>query len=228
MSSTTGNTIENDNYQTPINAVNALLKKITLRPTDIFLEPCRGDERRIYNRIDLPEDQKLWAEISEGVDYLKTPFKKVDVIITNIPFSLSEEFILKMKSEIKPDGTLIFLQRVNFLGSKKRVTFWNKIGFPQKCPILIPRPKFTKKGTDSCEYCWYIYDFGGRTSEIPPSFSHIISEKTVQTAQKIKELPNSKSNDNSSEVISLGGVYTNGSILDIAQYDELYSELIDF
>ncbi|WP_455688281.1 EscU/YscU/HrcU family type III secretion system export apparatus switch protein, partial [Escherichia coli] len=81
---------------------------------------------------------------------------KADVIITNPPFSLTEEFMRKSLSELAPDGTLIYLQRVNFLGSKRRVPFWAEIGFPNKTPILVPRPRFVGGGSDSCEYCWFI------------------------------------------------------------------------
>lgn len=187
MSSTTGNTIEHDDYQTPQNAIDALLKLVELREDDDFLEPCRGTESRIFNAVNLPKEQKYWCEIQENRDYLTTDFgKKFDVIITNPPFSLSEEFIRKMRSELAEDGTLIFLQRVNFLGSKKRIPFWNEIGFPEKAPILIPRPKFTKNGTDSCEYCWYIFDSGHRTNKIPNAFSHIQAE-TPKIQSKIKK-----------------------------------------
>lgn len=184
MSSTHGNTIENDNYETPVECVDALLKLVDFRPNDEFLEPCKGENENIYSRVNLPEAQKQWAEITQGVDYLNTSFTKKDVIITNPPFSLSEPFIEKMLSELKEDGTLIFLQRVNFLGSVKRVPFWSKVGFPEKAPILVPRPRFVGGGSDSCEYCWFIYDRGNRTSKIPNSFSHIVAEQKPRKPKK--------------------------------------------
>lgn len=58
MSSTNGNKIDKDNYPTPINAVDALTKTLHLKPNDTFLEPCRGVGRHIYDRIELPEEQK--------------------------------------------------------------------------------------------------------------------------------------------------------------------------
>ncbi|MGR5328536.1 DNA methyltransferase [Photobacterium damselae] len=186
MSSTHGEKLDNDNYQTPIETIDALLAKVTFRPNDEFLEPCKGLEERIFSRIPLPEEQKSWAEIACGVDYLSTSFPKKDVIITNPPFSISEEFIQKMFSELKDDGTLIFLQRVNFLGSRKRIPFWNKIGFPDKSPIIIPRPRFVNGSTDSCEYSWFIYDKGERTNQIPKGFSHIVSEPKPATKTKTK------------------------------------------
>ena len=141
MSSTTGDKIERDNYPTPVDVINAMLAKMGWHPGDTFLEPCRGDESRIYDRVPLPESQKDWAEISMGRDYLAHDFgRQFDVIITNPPFSLTEAFLEKSLAELKPDGTLIYLQRVNFLGSIKRVPFFARIGFPNKTPVIIPRP----------------------------------------------------------------------------------------
>ncbi|WP_065187819.1 DNA methyltransferase [Shewanella woodyi] len=175
MSSTIGNKVARDNYPTPVNTVEALLNNLTLRPNDKFLEPCRGT-RNIFDRISLPSSQKYWAEIEEGVDYLSTNFGQQDVIITNPPFSLTIEFIKKSLSELAPDGTLAYLQRVNFLGSKCRVDFWEEIGFPNKTPVIIPRPRFVNGGSDSCEYMWMIWDRGNRFSNIPNGISHIISK----------------------------------------------------
>lgn len=189
MSSTDGNVVAFENYPTPEGAVRALLAKLDLNHDDTFLEPCRGDvvdeEGKelpcIFNLIDLPESQKEWCEIRHGREFLTHDFggRKFDVIITNPPFSLSCEFLVKCQELLTPGGTLAFLQRVNWLGSKKRVKFWQEVTFPEKTPILIPRPKFdkSKKGTDSCEYCWYIWDYGARTVRaIPVGLSHIIAE----------------------------------------------------
>lgn len=175
MSSTNGNKIAKDDYPTPINTVEALLSKLTLRPSDTFLEPCRGT-KNIFDRIPLPDTQKFWAEIQEGVDYLNTSFTQQDVIITNPPFSLTIAFLKKSLSELAPDGTLAYLQRVNFLGSKCRVEFWAEVGFPNKTPVIVPRPRFVNGGSDSCEYMWMIWDKGNRFSDIPNGISHIISK----------------------------------------------------
>ncbi|WP_434939763.1 DNA methyltransferase [Shewanella sp. HL-SH8] len=175
MSSTIGNKVARDDYPTPINAVEALLGQLSLRPSDKFLEPCRGT-KNIFDRITLPDKQKFWAEIQEGVDYLSTDFSQQDVIITNPPFSLTIEFLKKSLSELAIDGTLAYLQRVNFLGSKCRVDFWAEIGFPNKTPIIIPRPRFINGGSDSCEYMWMIWDKGDRFSNIPNGISHLISK----------------------------------------------------
>lgn len=168
--------IARDNYPTPIKVIRTLVSELVLRPTDTFLEPCLAGGN-IYYSIPLPEVQKSWAEIRLGVDYLKTSFAKHDVIGTNIPFSLSEEFIRKMLSELKPDGTLFFLQRMDFLGSLKRVPLWEDVGLPNKTPVIVPRPSFTGGGTDSGEYCWYIYDRGNRFPKMKSGLSHLVTRE---------------------------------------------------
>lgn len=173
MSSTNGKVQPRELYPTPPEVVDALLSKLTLRPTDNFLEPCYGTGA-IFDKVDLPASQKSFAEIGKGIDYLTTDFGIQDVIITNPPFSLTEEFIRKSISELAAGGTMAYLQRVNYLGSKKRLPFWFEIGFPPKCPIIVPRPRFVKGGSDSCEYAWFIWDNGNRF-DIPQGLSHIVS-----------------------------------------------------
>lgn len=188
MSSRKGNSIiASDCYPTPTHVVDAILSQVDFREGDIFLEPCRGVERRIYDRVALPTDNKKWAELAEDVDYLNTSFKDIDIIITNPPFSLSCEFIEKCLSELKDDGTLIFLQRVNFLGSIKRVDFWEKNGLPHKQVTLVPRPKFALNGTDSCEYAFFIYDKGNRTSRINSPISVLVTEQDKLDRHRARE-----------------------------------------
>ena len=86
---------------------------------------------------------------------------------------MTEEFLNKSFSELKEDGTLIYLQRINYLGSTKRESFWNNIGSPNKLPVIIPRPKFIKGGSDSCEYGWFIWDKGNRVKNIPDGISRL-------------------------------------------------------
>lgn len=172
MSSTRGNTIERELYPTPASVVSALLATLNWRPTDHFLEPCRGTDA-IWSQVALPPEQMHWAELAMGRDYLTHRFAPVDVIITNPPFTLTEAFIEKSLSELKPDGTMAYLQRVNFLGSRKRVPFWQRVGFPDKTLIIVPRPRFVGGGSDSCEYAWLIWDRGGRF-EMADGLSHLI------------------------------------------------------
>lgn len=170
MSSTTGDVIAQEHYPTPVNLVKAITDQLILKRGDTFLEPCRADGH-IYNQIALPDSQKSWAEIRDGVDYLTTQFDQHDIIMTNPPFSLTCEFLEKSLNELKPNGTLVYLQRVNFLGSIERLPFWERVGMPDKFPVCIPRPSFVRGKTDSCEYAWFIYDRGNRLPFIKKGLS---------------------------------------------------------
>jgi len=133
----------------------------------------------IFDKIDAP--YKDYFELSEGLDYLKSEACKVDLILTNPPFSLAQEFIEKAISE---SDTVCMLQRVNYLGSKARKEFWNR-NPPTHMFVLSSRPKFIAKcskcknpksyqvGTiekcplcdgkvrpqsDATEYAWFVWD----------------------------------------------------------------------
>lgn len=160
MSSTNrnANRIAQDAYQTPPHCIDPMLPYIDFRPGDVVMEPCRGGGN-IYRRIP-PFCELRWCEIQEGRDYL-TGWRDgaVDIIWTNPPFSLATEFLEKSLGEAR---TVIYLLRLNFLGSQKRKEFWNK-NRPSHLFVLSRRPSFTGGGkTDSTEYGWFVWDCGGR------------------------------------------------------------------
>lgn len=146
----------NEYFPTPDETVQRLFEVVHIPRDWVCLEPCRGKAGAIYNY--LPAGS-LWAELSEGVDYLTTDFGKVDCVITNPPFSLTVEFLTKSFNEA---DVVIYLQRLNFLGSKKRKEFWNE-NKPTNLIVLSKRPSFSGDGnTDGADYCWYIWDPKGR------------------------------------------------------------------
>lgn len=133
----------------------------------------------IYDMINVP--RKDYFELSEGLDYLKSAADKVDLILTNPPFTLAKEFIEKAISE---SDTVVMLQRVNYLGSKGRMPFWKKYP-PTHLFVLASRPKFIAKcqkcknpenyqigaielcplcggkvrpQSDATEYAWFVWD----------------------------------------------------------------------
>jgi len=178
-------------YPTPEYTIDSILSEIDFTQVQSFREPCKGGGA-IYDKVNVPD--KDYCELSEGLDYLKIDLPKVDLILTNPPFSLAKEFIEKAIGE---SGTVVMLQRVNFLGSKSRQPFWHKYP-PTHLFVLSSRPKFIakcpKKGcqnkdnyqiqipplrcvecdstvrpaSDATEYAWFVWD--NRTSVIkrPP------------------------------------------------------------
>ena len=181
MSSTNRGTnkVPHDAYMTPHEPITSLINVLNWSMVQAygFLEPCRGTGN-IYNAIDA--GWKQHAEISEGIDYLTTPFENVDITITNPTFSLALEFLEKSLDE---STSVIYLLRVNFLGSQKRKAFWQE-NRPTHLLTLSQRPKFAwackTKGcghtyppetkicdhcggkvaasSDSCEYAWFCWD----------------------------------------------------------------------
>ena len=150
-----------DMYATPAPAIDALLNVLQYSPLHHFHEPCRGDGA-IYDRI---QCLRSHCEITEGIDYLThSPTLHYDLIITNPPFSLALEFLQKSLSEA---DTVIYLLRLNFLGSQKRRAFW-QANRPSHVLVLSKRPSFTDDGsTDSIEYAWFCWDRGGFVTLAP-------------------------------------------------------------
>jgi hypothetical protein len=145
--------IPKDFYPTPEWAVDVMLPLFDFSKCSCFLEPCRGSGV-IYNKV--PMKNKQWAELSKGRDYLKDLYDLPEnsIIITNPPFSLALEFLGKSLWEA---GTVCYLLPLNFLGSIKRHEFW-KANPPTHLFPLSRRPSFTGKGTDACDYAWFVWD----------------------------------------------------------------------
>ena len=114
-------------------------------------EPCKGDGR-ILSFLENKGIETSWTEIQEGKDYFEWS-GKVDLILTNPPFSIAKEFI---EHSMMCSTTVIMLLRVNFLGSQARHDFWNQFP-PDGLIILSKRPSFTGKGTDATDYAWFVW-----------------------------------------------------------------------
>lgn len=131
-----------------------------------WLDPCAGGDTKhkmsypevisrefdpdVLTTIDIRQDSL--AEIKE--DYLNieiTP-NYYDVIITNPPFYLAREIIEKALYDVKEDGYVVMLLRLNFFGSNQRLDFWQK-KLPVWSYVHHRRFSFTDDGkTDSIEY----------------------------------------------------------------------------
>lgn len=137
-------------------------------------EPCRGDGR-IQQFLLSSGVPTTHSEITEGLDFMNWN-GNVDLILTNPPFSLAQEFI---DHAIPRANTVIMLLRINFLGSIARHEWW-KNNQPTALYVLSKRPSFSGKGTDATDYAWFVWDKTGRIT----SGIHFVKPPTKQKAIK--------------------------------------------
>lgn len=169
---------KSDYYITPQDQIELFLNKF--KPEEefincpLFLDPCAGGDvnhkmsypeslinygyqERYIDTIDIRDDSL--AKVKG--DYLDIDCKnKYDVIITNPPFNIAINIIKKALGDIKDNGYVIMLLRLNFLGSKQRFGFWQN-NKPKYIFVHHKRMSFTDKGgTDSVEYAHFVWQKG--------------------------------------------------------------------
>lgn len=91
-------------------------------------------------------------------DALTTEPRGYDLIITNPPFSLAEEFVRWAIAAQEGVGTSAFLLRLAFLESQGRAKLHRQ--FPSDVFVLPRRPSFTNGGTDMAAYAWFVWGPG--------------------------------------------------------------------
>jgi len=153
---------DSDYYPTPIWCCENL--EFPFEKFETAHEPCRGDGR-IVSFLEEKGLQVTSTEITEGQDFFDWD-EDVDLIFTNPPFSLAQEFI---EHSIERAQCVVMLLRINFLGSKKRYDFWQK-NSPDAMYVLSKRPSFTGKGTDATEYAWFVWQ---KKEFVKPGIYHV-------------------------------------------------------
>jgi hypothetical protein len=88
--------------------------------------------------------------------------------------------------------TVIFLSRLNYLGSIGRHEWW-KENTPTALHVLSKRPSFTGVGTDATDYCWIIWDKTDRTDRgiffisPPTKEQNYLAKELAFTAEELEE-----------------------------------------
>ena len=184
---------KSDYYITPKSDVSYFLKEFQSKlgidiSTMNVLDPCCGGDKEndatyihIIKQeygptytcgIDIREDSKADV-IMDFLECEKENMDEHDLIISNPPFYLAEEFIRKSLDLVKNDSYVVMLLRLNFFGSAKRkILFENNM--PEYCFIHHKRINFIpesmkremiKKGEkpqsgDSIEYAHFVWKKG--------------------------------------------------------------------
>lgn len=158
-----------DYFPTPAWCVHRLLEA-WMPPDGALLEPAAGDGaiiraaesvigKREWLTVELREDARPYGSAQHWTaDFLTWEPDDglpagVSAVITNGPFSLAEEFV-RRAATLYPDAELVFLVRLGFLASEKRMALWRDLGVPDVL-VLPNRPSFSSDGgTDSSDYAW--------------------------------------------------------------------------
>ena len=132
----------------------------------------------LYNeddRKDMVEGVSIEFRKRDYCGWLSSDWPKDDslrdinfLIVSNPPFSQSEDFVMRSVEWIKthghPASVAVFLLRLNWLASRRRAD-WLNANPPARISSLAPRPSFCKNvkivdgkkktsSNDSCEYAW--------------------------------------------------------------------------
>lgn len=181
MSSTSRGSVRHvsDYYVTPIPEIEKFINiaKDIINPDPFtgkkILDPCAGGDKNhemSYPKALAPYSEDIFTiDIREDslaerkVDYLGHKLDFVpDTIITNPPFAYAQEIILKALQDVKKNGYVVMLCRLNFLGSKKRFKFWQH-NMPMYIFVHSERMSFTGDGKrDSIEYAHFVWKNDGK------------------------------------------------------------------
>lgn len=170
-----------DYYRTPIDEIRKFLHQFRFDypltfPLNI-LDPCAGgdathpasypealrdsfgsEEPYHVTTVDIREDSRADFKFGYLGDILFD--RAFDLVISNPPFDLAQEFILKALTDVEHDGLVIMLHRLNFFGGQARKEFW-KLHMPEATYVHSKRMSFTDDGkTDSIEYCHSVWRKG--------------------------------------------------------------------
>lgn len=157
-----------DQYYTPDGAAEAIIKELPIYAYSTILEPHVGQGAFVKavknsnikctifgNDLDPNAEGLKYCDNKYTVDFLEwpeSPLINYSWCIGNPPFKGFEKHVEKALSI---SVNVVFILRLNALGSFDRFEWWNKIvPLPHKIFVLVPRPQFvkSKKRSDSCEY----------------------------------------------------------------------------
>lgn len=145
-----------DYYPTPPEVTLTLMKFLGLDKSTRIWEPACGDGRMVdvIRRLGYPV---LGTDIQTGYDFLKEPPKPCDWIITNPPFTQSEQFILRAAEHGKP---FAFLLKSQYWHAKSRLELFNKVRPAWVLPLTWRpnfRPQGPKKESPVMDFIWCVW-----------------------------------------------------------------------
>lgn len=148
-------------YPTPKEVTRALMLHLDLPQGLVVWEPACGtgdmsiELEKYFSQV-ISTDINDWGYGDKGVDFLTAEPRQCDWIITNPPFSLSEQFIKKCIELNRPFALLLKSQ---YWHSKKRMSLFNAFRPVEVLPLTW-RPDFLnglKGGAPTMECLWTVW-----------------------------------------------------------------------
>lgn len=182
MSSTNRGAVRNndDYYITPLWLASEFLAAYAKAPDNklhsgFVLDPCcGGDDKhpatyvealKAYDIKPLTVDIRSNSRAEVVRDFLTLPDRSLELpislIISNPPFNLAVDFVHKSLKKIRDGGHVVFLQSLNWMGSKTRRKFWKHAPL-KRIYTHSRRPSFNPetKNSDSINYAHYVFEKG--------------------------------------------------------------------
>lgn len=180
---TPGLRVEADAYMTPPWCVERAMEKLFQRDargvtSERWLDPCAGNGRLIatasewlrehggqpvrWDAVEIrPECERSLRSVADTVvigDFLKVVPAHYDMVLTNPPYSLAEEFV---RACLPIADRVVMLLRLNWL-EKRRDLFRDH---PCDVYVLPNRPSFSRNkegkiGSDATAYAWFDWNRG--------------------------------------------------------------------
>lgn len=148
--------IQSDYYPTPADVTKALLDFIAIPKGSVIWEPACG-EGHMVEVMESYGYKVIATDIKNGVDFLNTQTRDCDWIITNPPFSHSEQFIKQCIESGKPFALLLKSQ---YWHAKKRLKLFRHYK-PEYILPLTWRPDFLFKergrGASLMDVIWCVW-----------------------------------------------------------------------
>ena len=156
---------QGDMYQTPKHITEMILNRIDIKDNALFYEPANG-LGAISNIVKAYGYECDTSDICDGVDFLETEDNaRYDVVITNPPYSLAQEFIEKALKQVVDGGKVVMLLRLSFLESAKRYHFFRDSGLKtvyvsSKRITMYPANEDEPVNSGTVAYAWYEWEKG--------------------------------------------------------------------
>lgn len=156
-----------DFYPTPPEATQALLDFLEIPKSKTIWEPACGEGHMVD--VFKENGYTVYAtDLQSGTDFLRTESNNADWIITNPPFSLSEQFIQKCSEYRVPFALLLKSQ---YWHAAKRASLFERIRPTYVLPLTW-RPDFLFKtrgsGSPLMDVIWCVWYPGTASTEYVP------------------------------------------------------------